>query len=613
MRVVFAVVARDDNGSTPAERRRAVTEALRVAERAIGQAIPVREPELSRTSWVSEQGFAAACSWSNEVGRRTRRSVASEPARWLGLVGYTARDLDLSAVADTDDLLTASTALPGCFGLVRVTEGRVEVVTDATRSNNLFITETNRVRLVASRAFLAKFVAAATVQGSDRPVLQPDFVGGRHMAVAGYYLGDRTPFRGVRAVPPSSCATLSGSASTSRSAVLDYEPAGSHADRQRVLADTAGALIDTFSAITPGALELSLSGGRDSRLLAAALSNVSDFEVVTGTVGTDEDPDVVIARRVAASLGFDHVVIPPYGSQGDDLWAEEPLSRIVRVLDVYDGMTSAWDGIRDYRSFVPVASMSGAGGEILRGSVVWREHLPLTPELVSPRLRNLFLGGVFIHPDTRQEAEPDGAELLELVERDPYRAADDFYLVHRAGRWASARRSSERAWQDVVDPFLDNVFVRSVLRIHPEVRWPERFTFDLINVLAPDLRDLPIEGRRWSFERDAPMDGAPADEVMSWDRRHAMTRSREVDKRLWYKLGDPAVHSRLTTLILETLEGPAGKIFDHSALERYLAPGASGSEANIIWNIATAAISVSMPWYATTRPPIVTDIPVRSG
>lgn len=614
MRVVLAVVARDDNGSSPSERREAIEEVVRIAKISIGHAIPVRESRLAREIWFSPHRTAAAISWSNEGEVASQVTVGSDTRRWVGLVGYSNPDLDLTALGDAEDLLEASTRLPGCFAIVRAFEGKVEAVTDATRSNNLYVAETERVRLVTSRAVLAKLTAATATQATQRPVLEPDLIGARHLAVAGYYLGDRTPFLGVRSLPPWSCVTLSSTGTSSKLAEVPFSPREDDRGRRAALESAAGAMIEAFGAIPKGRLELSLTGGRDSRLLAAALSNLSDFDVETLTIGTPDDPDVVIGKRVAETLGFPHRVVAPEGSDDDtDLWAEDPLTRIVRVLDVYDGMTSAWDGSPDYPDFDRLATMSGAGGEILRGSVVWREQLPLKSDVVSVRLRNLFLGGSFIGPDMRRAAAPDGAELLDLVQRDPYRAADDFYRVHRAGRWAAARRSSERAWRDNVDPFLDNVFVREVVSVHPEVRWPERFTFDLIGTLAPALRDLPIEGRRWHFERESPMRGASQDEAAGWGARHELTRGAAVDRRLWHKLDDFGIRERVTSLILDSLDSRAAEIFDRAALEEYLTPGARGSAPNIIWNIATAVVGVRLPWYRTTRPPVLVDIAVPRG
>lgn len=606
---MLAVVARDDNSTSPDERKHAVAEVMRVAESLIGHAFPDRHARFAVDRWVSPRGATAAVSWSNEAGHALRPYEVSSRHGWVSLVGYSARDLDMNALLGTQDLLESSTKLPGCFGILRASEGRVEVVTDATRSNGLYVVETELVRIASSRAVLAKLAASATVQNRSLPVVRPDIIGGRHMAVAGYYLGNRTPFLGVTAIAPSTHVDLTSSQRRHRSSDVEYEPQRDDFDRASAIDDTAASLVAAFDAIPRGRLSLSLTGGRDSRLLAAALANLGEFDVHTLTIGTSEDPDVAIAKLVAGALGFPHELVPPPGVAGDDVvWAEDPVSRIVRVLDVYDGMTSAWDGTEDYPTYSPVATMSGAGGEILRGSGAWRERMPLSTEMVTVGLRNGFLGGRFVHPDMRRAAAPDGGEILELVRRDPYRAADDLYRVHRAGRWAAARRSSERAWRDNVDPFLDNAFVRTVLRVHPLQRWQERFTFDLIATLAPPLRDLPIEGKRWHFERVEPQPGSPADEVAAWGQRYAMTRPGAVDQYLWHKLKNPAMRGRLTALLLDGVNGPAAEIFDRAALEEYLAEGPPPAN---LWNIATAVVSIQTPWFRTVRSPLVSPIEIR--
>ena len=57
-------------------------------------------------------------------------------------------------------------------------------------------------------------------------------------------------------------------------------------------------------------LELSVTGGQDSRLLAAALKALG-VKFTARTTGLDNNPDVIIGKRVAAFLGVPHKQMKP--------------------------------------------------------------------------------------------------------------------------------------------------------------------------------------------------------------------------------------------------------------------------------------------------------------
>ncbi|MFB4303132.1 asparagine synthase-related protein [Actinomadura sp. NTSP31] len=71
----------------------------------------------------------------------------------------------------------------------------------------------------------------------------------------------------------------------------------------------AEALVDAAAPLGrhPEPVELVLSGGRDSRLMAAVLK-AAGVPFTGATHGFADDPDVVLARRVAEELGIEHHV-----------------------------------------------------------------------------------------------------------------------------------------------------------------------------------------------------------------------------------------------------------------------------------------------------------------
>src|SRR5690606_6568604 len=70
--------------------------------------------------------------------------------------------------------------------------------------------------------------------------------------------------------------------------------------------------LDAYLDEHPGAV-LQLTGGQDSRLLLSAVDERRRRGLRVLTLGVPEDPDVRIARRIAARYGLDHTLVSMSG------------------------------------------------------------------------------------------------------------------------------------------------------------------------------------------------------------------------------------------------------------------------------------------------------------
>jgi asparagine synthetase B (glutamine-hydrolysing) len=605
MRVGMGLVARADNGSTPRDRTAAIDQAISRACKAIEFAFPIRNEELEFTCWRSTQGDVALLTWHNEGGFDSgpiHSKHANGSVAWLG---YGGESLTREAILASGTLLADSTRLAGCFALFRATPDGIEALTDATRSNGLYYAESKRLRMVASRALLVHLMQQSDMEGVENPIPKLNLVGLRHMALAGHFIADQTPFVGVHAL--ANAESVRFDPWFTRRHELPATPHHSQdlspSDYASIVDEVASSLVAAFDVIPGKELNVALTGGRDSRLLAAALLHRPDVHVTTSTTGMADDPDVVIARMISEVIGAKHRLKPPGGVVDEHrVQAEEPLSRIVRALDVHDAMTSGWDDIEDYGPMVPTPVLSGVGGEILRGGLVFTELDNLDMDTARVRLTNLMTGGDFFTEPYMESARVLARPLLNLVVDDPYRAIDDFYYIHRNARWVSARRAGARFRRRAYDPMLDNRFVRLVRSVPPEVRWKERLAFDVLRALSPDMSDLPLEGHRWRFERTEPEPSATEQEKAGWHKRIAIVRSKRSTRVLWHLLEHEAVRSRVRALILDNLRGRASELLDRHAVERYLEPRIY-QYPTTVWHIATCVVILSIPWYKTLRLP----------
>jgi len=343
----------------------------------------------------------------------------------------------------------------------------------------------------------------------------------------GYPLGSTTAFTGVRALPGISTPQSGDS--------------------------VASALLAAVQPLakSDSPVELSLTGGKDSRLVAAALAAAGvPFRARTHGFGTH--PDVEIAAAVAARLGIEHIVATPVAPSE----TADPLHRIRSAVLVGDGMISAFENV-GYPDpvFSEVISVGGHGGEILRGGyaeVVAARRPPVaagsgrvTPGLQLPLagrgLRQLAASAELLRRMTSRRLRllrpnPAAAYISSLASQGfllrhgPLTALDDFYLVNRAGRWSAAARQAYLLRQELVQPLFADTVVSAARSAPLAHRVTGQLTRDAIAELRPDLLEIPFAGKSggsvfdWrrdygpeiaGFFRDYILSAAPLFDVVS--------------------------------------------------------------------------------------------------
>ena len=117
-------------------------------------------------------------------------------------------------------------------------------------------------------------------------------------------------------------------------------------------------------------VELSLTGGKDSRLIAAALT-AAKVPFRARTHGFASHPDVIVAAMIASRLGVEHVVTEPRPAAPEQAPDEADLrARLRSAVLVCDGMLSAFENLGRSRPAAPTTEpvqAGGHGGELLRG------------------------------------------------------------------------------------------------------------------------------------------------------------------------------------------------------------------------------------------------------
>jgi hypothetical protein len=429
----------------------------------------------------------------------------------------------------------------------------------------------------------------------------------------GFPLGSVTPFTGVAAVPGSTTLRLlNGSLTRAKGSLAPGGGDAGSAHAGRPLADPgdraapgpAGTLASgpsrrpgsardvaeaLVAAVAPlrdagGPVELSLTGGKDSRLVAAALVKAG-VPVVGKTHGFADHPDVVVAAEVARRLGIEHVVRTP-AAPGQRV---DVLGRIRATVLVADGMLSAFENVgRPDPAAARALTAGGHGGELLRGGyaeTAGRRGAPgglravLSPvrraarsaELLR-RLTTKHLGLIRLGPAAAYSASL--APWTPRLARRPLHALDDFYLVNRAGRWSAAARQAYLLRERLVQPLFDDRVVLAARAVPLAGRVSGALSAAVLAELCPALAEVPLAGK------------PPAGTQTPFD---------------WRRQYGEAVTTFLRGYVLDL--GLTGGLFDvvsQQAAEKLLTP--PHADRASAWALATAACLVSGDYRKAREP-----------
>jgi hypothetical protein len=446
--------------------------------------------------------------------------------------------------------------------------------TAVTRVDPVYLAEVPGAAIIADRAAWAAWTSSRL---DDHDPL--------HLCALlnpGFPLGSVTPFTGVSAVAGSTTLRLlNGSVTRAQGATAARTSPGvsgaEQAPRLEGARDVAEGLVAAVAPLRDAGspVELSLTGGKDSRLIAAALVKAG-VPVVARTHGFGDHPDVVVAAEIARRLGIEHVVRTP-AAPGQRV---DVLARIRATVLVADGMLSAFENVgRPDPAASPALTAGGHGGELLRGgyaetsgrvaatSGVRRAVAPArraarSAELLR-RLTTKHLGLIRRGPAAAYAASL--APWTPRLARHPMRALDDFYLVNRAGRWSAAARQAYLLRERLVQPLFDDRVVLAARAVPLADRVSGALSAAVLAELSPALADVPLAGKPPAGT------GSPFD----WRRQY----------------GD-AVTTFLRGYILDL--GTTSTLFDvvsRPAAERLLTP--PHADRATVWALATAACLVS--------------------
>jgi len=321
----------------------------------------------------------------------------------------------------------------------------------------------------------------------------------------GYFLGDETPFRAVRAVPPgASCRWSQGAL-----AVEGRRPklAPVSMGRDEALAAYVAAFREAVLRRPPenDDVVFPLSGGRDSRHILFELHRSGHAPRTCLTVAYG-GADASVARLVAQALGIEHVTL----STGNATCAAE---RRKNTLTNFCADEHTWSlATADYLARRPTTLYDGLAGDVLSAGLF------LSPKRVRLYEEGRFLDlardlstGTVLLPMFRRDlrerlasASPLSriAQALESLADEP-NPLSSFVFWNRTRREIALGPYRILGQKVVHCPYLD-ASVYDLLMGMPAATFVDHtFHTDAINLGFPQHRDLPYAGK-------------PPEGILSW-------------------------------------------------------------------------------------------------
>ncbi len=374
------------------------------------------------------------------------------------------------------------------------------------------------------------------------------------LAAATWFLGDSTPMAGVTRVPPGSIIRASDegisreqTGAVSRLVVADVDlddAAAAAADEARAQATTAGEL-------WRGGATVDLSGGRDSRVAAAAAVAAGIEARFHTSDKTPGEADVAreLVRLAPRSLrhGVRHV-------EGEDSTpAAALMERALRLHLLHDGMRHP-QKLRS-NAMLPRprpsgAALSGHGGEIAHG-FFYKTERELSrirrggEEAVVSRVLRFFTKKHRAARDeaydlARRQIERTVAEGSGLGVRGPT-LLEWFYLMDRFPYRSGLASHTER-----VSVFATPAFIRAAFALEPEQRIDAALHREMVSRLVPPWRDVPFfKAARNTMPRtrrrrlwEDPSDASVVDEIIGQDGPWTEIYEPDRVRAAWVELKD---------------------------------------------------------------------------
>lgn len=578
--------------------------------------LPFRIDDCSTAVQHAENDHISVFLWDNDTTANTEERVLQAHGGKVAVSSGYIRD-GSSLKENVDEILHAeivdnSTArrFGGLYSLLLadVEKGAVTAWNTIVNVEQVYWTKGEGCVCVGNHPVLVHLAATQkTMPEYDLSTFMP-------FLTAGIFAHDKMPFAGLNLLPANSILRVSPEEQCSVERIDDYTNWANPACREpdeafydeltEIFLDTIRSFGDLGKLI-----KLGLSGGRDSRLVAAALKHVgADF--TTSTHGLPDDPNVILAKKVADVLDIDNEYLPTSSELKNPVVSADPVAVNVNALRVSGGVLRGFvvPDLTLSDRFAPsqYVHLSGGGGdELIRGGYA----LFMDPETddekqVREYLRHRYLSRAeYIRSPYREDYQRQYIDqwMQGAIGKNCYDVLDRAHLLFGFGRYACGiYKSATVNGRSKYWPYADAAFVKAARSVPVEKRVSEELIFEMMKRIAPQaLLDLSFKDKRWNFERKGVSPLSPRG-LAGWKRREPLSRAKA--GRAWgdwrYMVGRE-LRDVFCDMILHNPKADAlFNVLDRRKVESLFGEALIYKKniSRFLWNVLSASILVSNEW-----------------
>ena len=407
-------------------------------------------------------------------------------------------DFDIESKAGTFGLETDR--LHGAYCIILRKNGRTFVFIDRVGVYKVYRNEDGTV---FSSSFLAVLETGSRRRADIQAVYEYVFQGATY---GGDTLADNIKLLNSDFVAEPGVALRAGLWPVYGTPEIIDDPIELHAERvHATLSRQFGDMAKAFD----GHIDTALSGGYDSRLIVAQLFSHGVHPDVH-VYGKESDPDVVVAKRIAAGEGFP--IKHEDKGKGADLPLDQAEDSIARTFQAFDGFPN--DGIFDNgrdltsrkdRCRSGALMLNGGGGEVFRNFF----YLPNRPVSVRQMMWCFYTqfdpataAGAFSEDDFHARLGEKAKAALRLSgERMSRPEVELFYPLFRCRYWMGRNNAVNSRFGSALTPFIDDTLIRETVAVPVAYKNFGQFEARLIAMAGPALAAYPSD---YGYPFDAP-------------------------------------------------------------------------------------------------------------
>lgn len=516
---------------------------------------------------------------------------------WSGVVGTDLHESMRYSHADEPAMISRIRNGIGSFALVGATTDSLNIYTNAHRSEGMY-----SIELADAWVFSNSAALLSLIRGGGTP--EYSRIGMAGFLVHGLPVTESTLFSGIRVMAEGAYIRLDETGFTERQDPVFNEYVG--ADESHAVEEVTDGLLEYARTLAdgPGKISAAITGGKDSRLVVAALHAAGvEFEAYTN--GLPESGEAFIGKQIAEILDVPYRLNVPKittSRSGRRVVKADPMRHAWQTLRSTGGLGNAFTGMPDpHRLHMPLNStrnFGGQGGEIIRGG--YQRRLSETGDWAHVAEGQLAKDWLDLKrsltPFALEVAENELEKNFELVRRDPVRGLFVNYVTNRTGRWLSTMRHGESVINSHTTLLINNQMVRKLLSLDGTAMLGEKFAFRVMNNLAPEIAGLPFFRDRWAFESEGPNEFfAPG----SWSAREPYTAHDQPRADFnWRTHHSPTLSKFFKDYIFSFPDSELFDIVDRRFVEKLLSQR-SGYHYKMAWALFSTQYSLSNAWLDT--------------